>query len=95
MFKQAVQRGRSERETEALHFTRPSPQPVGTGFLSRGRYVEGLSDARTKPRKGASSGKGVRLGADSGGGCNEVFFNILRGLNGLLCSVIGTTDEWP
>jgi hypothetical protein len=41
------QQGRSERSPEAYLFTRP-PRTCQRRLFTRGRYVEGLSDARTK-----------------------------------------------
>ena len=48
------------------------PKLVETSSLLRGRYVEPLSDARTKLGTGRVL---ARLGK---GGCNRAFFNILR-----------------
>jgi hypothetical protein len=70
MFKKAVQRGRNEGRAEVSYFTRP-PRACRDRLFTRGRYVEALSEVRTKPGKGRVS---ARLGC---GGCNVAFFNIL------------------
>ncbi len=61
----AVSRG------EGVPITPARPEPAETGSFTRGRYVEPLSDARTK------LGKGRILACLGMGGCNEAFFNIL------------------